>query len=139
MPMRQLRTEHAELVRLSRKLRVHLYPTRPQQLEELLLCRDRFHALLVAHRNNEDRLLYPRLARHGDPAVAALAARFTREMGALEDEVGRWMAKWTPGAIAPGWDAFRTETEELLDALSVRIVRENRELYPLIERAAMAA
>ena len=137
MPTRQLRTEHADLVRLSRQLRKLLYRPALDDHAELLLYREQFHKALVNHLITEDWLLYPRLQASEDPGIAEMAGRFTSEMGGLRDSVHLWMAIWTPDAIARGWHAFRSETEALLDALSVRIVRENRDLYPLLEKVAI--
>jgi hemerythrin-like domain-containing protein len=137
MPTRQLRTEHADLVRLSRQLRMLLYRPALEDHAELLLYREQFHKALMNHLITEDWLLYPRLQASPDPEIAEMAARFTHEMGGLRDSVQLWMAIWTRDAISKGWDAFRSETETLLDALSVRIVRENRELYPMLERVAV--
>ena len=134
MPTCQLRSEHADLVRLSRQLRMHLYRPPSADHSELLLCREQFHRALVGHLINEDWLLYPRLQASEDPQIKEMADRFIREMGHLRDSFQVWMAIWTADAIERSWEAFRSETEDLLDGLSVRIVRENRELYPLIER-----
>ncbi|WP_157215454.1 hemerythrin domain-containing protein [Flavisphingomonas formosensis] len=139
MPTCQLRSEHAELIRLSHQLRMHLYPAHAARNDELLLCRDRLYKLLTAHLQREDDMLYPRLIDGPDPQLAKTAEDFTREVGGLRDSVEVWMAIWTHDAITRGWDAFRAETEDLLDALSVRIVRENRELFPLIERMTVDA
>jgi hypothetical protein len=134
MPARQLRTEHADLVRLSRQLRMLLYRPATADHAELHLFREQFLAVLNSHLVTEDCVLYPRLRASDDPEIIEIAERFTREMGGLRDSVQLWMTNWTRGAIAARWGAFRSETEALLDRLSVRIVRENRELYPLLER-----
>lgn len=139
MPTRELRCEHAELVRLSRRLRMHLFTAVPNHPGEFLIDREHFCKVLTNHLINEDWLLYPRLAASPNPRIAETAERFMREMGGLLENVQLWMAIWTPDAITQHWAAFRSETEALLDTLSVRIVRENRELYPLLERIEMEA
>ena len=44
--------------------------------------------------------------------------------------------RWGSFAIEADWDRYRRETAVILDAMALRVARENNELYPLFERLA---
>jgi hemerythrin-like domain-containing protein len=83
----------------------------------------------------EDKSLYPRLTRDGDPTLRGLATRFQDEMGGLTQRFEAYRKRWPgPLAIAKDPQGFVAETKAILDQLKNRISRENAELYPLAER-----
>jgi hemerythrin-like domain-containing protein len=83
----------------------------------------------------EDKSLYPRLTRDGDPTLRALASRFQDEMGGLTPRFEAYRKRWPgPLAIAKDPQGFIAETKAMLDQLKNRISRENAQLYPLAER-----
>lgn len=83
----------------------------------------------------EDKSLYPRLTRDGDPALRGLAARFHDEMGGLTQRFETYRKRWPgPLAIAKDPAGFVAETKAILGQLKNRIAREDAELYPLAER-----
>ena len=45
---------------------------------------------------------------------------------------------WGDAAVEADWPGFAAATEPLLDTLATRVVREDRILYPLAERAIAA-
>lgn len=47
--------------------------------------------------------------------------------------------KWNAQTINADWGAYCRDTRDILDALTNRLKRENRELLPLLERLDSAA
>ncbi len=128
----RLRRDHTDLANLSGRLRSAI-DARPLDTLSIARHRDAIGAALSEHLRIEDDDLYPALATHPDPEVAAMARRFSDDMGTLGAWWGAYAAKWTAAAIAAAPDAFRAETEHVLAALEARIVLEDRELFPRVE------
>lgn len=90
---------------------------------------------LMLHLSCEDKVLYPELAAHTDPSVAALARRFATEMQSTAKGVAAYNEKWkTASAIKANAGSFVEETKNLLRILGDRIKRENQELYAAADR-----
>jgi len=100
----------------------------------LLMQFNRLLGLLRVHLAHEDVELYPALMASGDPKAARTAQRFADEMGGTAIELECFARRWSCSAsIAGNIDEFRDAARQLLLALAVRIERENRCLYPLVE------
>ena len=135
----KLRQDHADLVSIVRQLAAYVgQPSPPPQLE-LFDLRRRLSSTLIAHLKAEDWVLYPRLAESKIPEVAAIAKAFADEMGGLADAFVSYNDTWSAPAIAADWPGYCADTLGVIDALTSRIARENRELYPLLEEADKAA
>lgn len=90
---------------------------------------------LILHLTTEDKVLYPELEAHKDPAVANMARRFSNEMKTTAKAVTAYNEKWaTPSAIKAKPADFVAETEKLIQVLADRIKRENQELYATADR-----
>lgn len=90
---------------------------------------------LTVHLAVEDEAVYPRLIGHSDQDVRDLAKRFVDEMGDLRAQLSAYTQRWpTAGAIQMDPSAFTDETRALLEALRARIVAEDDQLYPLVDR-----
>jgi hypothetical protein len=135
----RLREDHAKLARLFSQLG-HVIERRepPPQLELFDLRRD-LMATLIAHLKLEDWALYPRLIDSGDADMSEKGTAFKDEMGGLAPAFIAYCDKWNAPAISGDWEGYCTETRAILDALHIRLTRENRELLPLIERLDRAA
>ncbi|WP_432769229.1 MAG: hemerythrin domain-containing protein [Sphingopyxis sp.] len=131
--MRRLRAEHAALVTLSRLLMELIAAPHPPRATELAAVRGMLRDTLVRHLKCEDWALYPRLKKDGDPALSRLSDAFAREMGHIADDFAAYDARWTPDTVAANWAGFCAETTGILDALAMRIERENHTLYPAAE------
>ena len=132
--MRRLRAEHAALATLSRFLMDIVAAPLPPRATELAALRGMFRDTLVRHLKCEDWVLYPRLKASGDDMLKRLAGEFVHEMGHLAEEFMAYDARWTPESIVGDWPGFRRETEAVLDAIGMRIEREEADLYPAAER-----
>ena len=97
----------------------------------------RLHAMLRLHLLEEDCALYPALLGSGDAQIVALASEMQEQSGCLAGVMERFMMRWSSSAlIGSDFAAFRTEIGELLSRFSVRIEREENELYPLADNHA---
>lgn len=129
----KLRSDHAALIEIARRLSAIIAEPQPPSPAELFAIRGELNSVLIAHLKAEDWVLYPRLLASPDPAVEQTARLFSDEMGDLAQAYTAHTQKWTANTIAVDWSGYCKETGAILDALSNRIIRENRELYPLLE------
>lgn len=135
----QLRQEHAELVTIVTQLQNLIDRETPPPQVDLFQVRRKLSSVLIAHLKAEDWVLYPPLLSSADPTVAATAKQFVDEMGGLAQAYAVFSEKWDALSIEADWAHYRAEAKGIIDALTSRIVRENRDLYPLLEKLQRAA
>jgi hypothetical protein len=135
----QLRTDHVELLDICKLLAGEIERDMPPSSLDLFTLRKRLTTRLIAHLKAEDWLLYPPLMESSDPEIAAVAREFVDEMGGLATAFNAYVEKWDALRINNEWPAYRAETRAIIAALGTRIARENRELYPLLEKLDRAA
>lgn len=132
--MRRLRAEHAALATLSRFLMDIVATAQPPRPTELASVRGMFRDTLVRHLKCEDWVLYPRLNASGDAELTRLAREFVGEMGHLAEHFIAYDTRWTEAQVADDWPGFCRETAAVLDAIGMRIKREEADLYPAAEQ-----
>ena len=137
--IQKLREEHATLVQIVGRLAKIVAAPESPPLVELYNLRRELAPTLIAHLKAEDWALYPRLMESGDPHIAATAKQFSDEMGGLAAAFGVYSQRWDAMSIEANWNGFCLESNDIIAALTCRITRENRELYPLIDRLDEAA
>lgn len=130
MTREMLSAEHDELASLAEQLLAAIADP-DISASELASIRWRLHRVLMLHLAKEDQLLYPRLKTCGNPRTEALATRFADEMGGLAAAYLAYSSKWTGDRIVEAWNEFGHDTRKIIRALRHRIVREERDLYPL--------
>ncbi len=135
----KLREEHAELMRLVRRLEAFIARPSPPAQSELFDLRTALSSALIAHLKAEDWVLYPQLLASEDAAIASTARSFNDEMGGLAQAYTVYAEKWTAGMIQFDWDGYCRESRTICASLVIRIAREDQELYPLLERLDKAA
>ena len=135
----QMRNEHAELVRIVKELQGLVDQDSPPPSIKLFELRRWLSSLLIAHLKAEDWVLYPPLLASQDAEVARTARLFVDEMGGLAQAFTVYIERWDALSIESDWPRYREESRGIIGALTNRIVRENQELYPLLERADRAA
>ncbi len=135
----KLRDEHAVILRIVQRLDYLISGSTPPPRLHLLAVRHQLASTLIGHLKDEDWLLYPQLLASPDERIASTARAFSDELGGLAAAYRAHSDRWGADAIAADWDGYRTDCRELLDALTTRIAREDRELYPLVEARARAA
>lgn len=85
------------------------------------------------HAIAEDQFLYPTLMNHTDPKVKATAQTFYTEMGGLAKTFEGFKNNFmTAKIISSDPETFLIESKKILSAFNNRIVKENKELYPLL-------
>ena len=137
--IRKVREEHAAIVRILGKLSAAIAKDSPPPSLELFDLRRELSSTLIAHLKLEDWVRYPSLVNHRDPEVAALGKRFNDEMGGLGAAFTAYSEAWGASAIGADWKGYCQATAGIIEALTDRIVRENRELLPVAERIERAA
>jgi hypothetical protein len=111
----------------------------PPPSVDLFDVRRRLSSLIISHLKAEDWVLYPPLLESPNPEIARVARNFVDEMGGLSAAYSIFMEKWDALSIQADWTHYQKEARGIADALGNRIVRENRELLPLVEQAGRAA
>jgi hemerythrin-like domain-containing protein len=135
----QLRGEHAELVKIVKELQALIEGDAPPPAVALFDVRRRLSSMLIAHLKAEDWVLYPPLLSSADAKVAETARQFVDEMGGLAQAFTVYIERWDALSIESDWLRYQRESRGIIEALTTRIVRENRELYPLLERIERSA
>lgn len=131
------REEHDLLAEIAGQIRKFVTQPEPSDAVELFHLRMHFSRKLIAHLHSEDWTLYTLLRASKDKETAALADRFSKEMGQLSVRYLAYARRWTTTAAGADWPGFCEATIEMLDALAERIERENNQLYPRAERECM--
>lgn len=135
----QLRNEHAELVKIVGDLQALIDRDTPPPSVELFDVRRKLSSVLIAHLKAEDWVLYPPLLACDNPQIAATAKQFVDEMGGLAQAYSAFNARWDALAIESDWAGYRKEAGGIIEALANRIIRDNRDLYPMLEKDLRAA
>ncbi|OGB31826.1 MAG: hypothetical protein A3F78_04555 [Burkholderiales bacterium RIFCSPLOWO2_12_FULL_61_40] len=133
----RFRQQHNELLALATELQSLLNETAlSHDGTAARACLGKLMGKLTMHLSTEDKVLYPELEAHKDPAVAALARRFASEMKSTTAAVVAYNGRWaTPTAIKENAHAFVKETKDVIGILADRIKRENQELYAAADRS----
>lgn len=137
--LRELRQDHAQLLRIAARLSLVIAQAKPPPPTDLFALRQELISGVIRHLKMEDWVLYPRLFASADNRVVHTAHLFSEEMGGLAGEFTRYTRRWGSLAIESDWAGYRRETRTIIDNLTQRITRENRDLYPLIEALDEAA
>ncbi|MBJ7500442.1 MAG: hemerythrin domain-containing protein [Sphingopyxis sp.] len=135
----RLRAEHSALVALARVVTELIRAPEPSKLTELASARALLRETLVRHLKCEDWILYPRLRATGDRELMHVTREFELEMGDLAAEYVAYDEQWTAARVAAHWPEFRRETVAIFSMLATRVEREERELYPLVDKLYAAA
>ena len=91
------------------------------------------HALLVRHLQIEDEWLYPTLMKAEDETLRNFATDSFEEMGGI---LGAWQAyrrEWSAHTIHAHPARFATATRGIVEAVALRVEREEDHLYPAID------
>jgi hypothetical protein len=134
--LKQCQDDHRRLANIASRLTNVLARDRPPPASELYALRQELVSTLIRHLKAEDWLLYPKLMRSPDPRISQIAQSFVNEMGGLALTFRNHSERWAAYAIESDWPGYRRETAQLLIALNERIMREDRDLYPLCDGSA---
>jgi hypothetical protein len=137
--LNRLRKEHVNLAAIAGRLSTLIAKKAPPPSQELYLVRMQLGSALLHHLKSEDWVLYPRLWSSSDKRTAVTARVFSAEMGGLSERFKNYTQRWNTNSIESAWELYQNETQELLKALALRMEREERDLYPLLETPALGA
>ncbi|MCC6213435.1 MAG: hemerythrin domain-containing protein [Polyangiaceae bacterium] len=130
------RDQHKKALEVVKAIQARLDPAK-LQVDAQPVASDlaKLSGALQVHLAMEDKSLYPDLMKSRDPAAKKAAEDFSREMGGIAAAFGAYAKKWNALTIRSNAQDFVRETRSIFDALGKRIGREERELYPLADRA----
>jgi hypothetical protein len=97
--------------------------------------RREFARILTVHLKREDWVVYPRLLASPQPEIRDLARRLGAEVAAFSSAFLIYSHRWTTVCIAADWPGFCKDTLAILARLRHWIHVEDRELYPLVDKA----
>jgi iron-sulfur cluster repair protein YtfE (RIC family) len=128
----KFRGQHNEILaiatEINEKLQAKADPADVRKLLSNMAGKVNFHLAM------EDQALYPRLMEKRESKAHGVAVKFMKEMGGLADTFTTYNNKWQVSAIRKDPDGFANETRQVFAALTQRIARENKELYPLADK-----
>lgn len=134
MNIRTLKAQHrilldqaSELAGLATRVRV------PEDALEADHVIGGMHALLVRHLQIEDQWLYPTLMKADEQAMREYATESFEEMGGI---LGAWLAyrrEWSADTIHAHPERFAMATRGIVEALALRVEREEDHLYPAMD------
>ncbi len=137
--VKQLHEEHVKLAVLAGQLSRMIAPGAPPPAQQLYPIRMRLASELIRHLKSEDWILYPTLLASRRRDVALIARAFSASMGGLATEFKAYCDRWGADAITHNWTGYQSDTTKILRALTLRMNREERDLYPLLDLATQAA
>lgn len=129
------RRQHAELLGLAAEIGGRLTPDAVSggapELRRLLA---QFAGRLNIHARMENEALYPRLFEHHDARVRAQADALFAEVGTIYQAFGALLEEWpSAAAIEQRPLEFIRQTLKVFRLLGKRMLREESELYPLVD------
>ncbi|KLJ01952.1 hemerythrin domain-containing protein [Luteimonas sp. FCS-9] len=135
MDIRRYHHDHGEIATQIDALRTLSRAGVAENAEEISSRIVAFASRVKFHLAAEDQVLYPTLARAGDPDVAAMGAHYQQEMQGIAEVFADFVGRWrVPSRVKADPEGFRAGANTVLRALFERLQRENRELYPAAER-----
>lgn len=88
---------------------------------------------LKVHLLNEDKHLYPYLLNSSDAALNMFGKKYSEEMKEVSKGYEDYKSKYnTSSKIKQNIEEFKEDTKRIFGALSNRVEREEKELYPLL-------
>lgn len=130
-----LRKQHEEMVSIVSRMSAILNRERlSKDATEVRSLLSQLAGKVNIHLAMEDKALYPHLLGHSDEKVKNMARNYMAEMGDIGNTFKGYITKWPdPVSIQHDPDLFIKETKAVVDVLSRRIDKENRELYPVVD------
>ena len=136
MYMDQLNEHHKKLWDFLQKLQS--YQSDAEVLahgKEISATISQLSGIVSVHLAAEDKYLYPALQKDPAAHIQQLAAKFSREMGTLADVYKAYRDRFMlTSQIEADPALFLKETARVLQALSNRLQKEDKELYPLLKK-----
>jgi hypothetical protein len=136
MDIERFKHDHVTVLTAIKTLRELTQAGIPQNAGAIAKTVVTISSAIKLHLAAENRFLYPALAGSANQRVAEVGKKFQLEMGDIAAAYMEFAGKWNlEGKVATHPEEFRVDANSVFKALHQRIQRENRELYPLAERA----
>ncbi len=104
-----------------------------KDIEQIVKSINTISGKLKIHLLNEDKYLYPNLLSSSDSALNMFGNKYYEEMKEVSKGYDEYKSKYnTSSKIKQNIEEFKEDTKKIFDALSNRVDREERELYPLL-------
>ncbi len=134
----RFRRQHHELMRLAGDLLKYCEVSRVRdEAPEVRSALVRFTGKLRIHAAMENDAVYPRLINHEREDVRTKARSLFAEVGDLYKRFERYSKQWHDLELLRAEpERFLTETQEMLRMLGMRMMREDAELYPLVDEVS---
>jgi|GEM_PF-613578 len=95
---------------------------------------NKLSSVLRLHLSSEDRYLYPQLLESDNQDVKGLAEYYDQTMGGLSNAFISFKTRYnTYDSITQDYEKFKGELLSIFAALTIRLDKEDHELYPLIQ------
>jgi iron-sulfur cluster repair protein YtfE (RIC family) len=129
-----LHAQHIEILKVLDSLEILLDEEEsPQRTEKIKTLLNSLGKRITLHLAQEDCILYPDLLQSEDIKRQEIAQQYIREMGGLADVFNQFIKQWQLGwAIEKEGARFKTEATTIMESLKLRINREEKILFPLI-------
>ncbi|MGI6557577.1 MAG: hemerythrin domain-containing protein [Limnochordia bacterium] len=128
----RFRRQHDEIMAIVQEISSHLTDDLKKDASQVPQLLSTLAGKLTVHLAMEDNALYPSLLK--DDQLRPLAERFMTEMGGISATFKEYVRKWPDaGAIEGRAAEFIQETKRVFATLTERIIREDQELYPLVD------
>ena len=132
-----LRRQHDDLIVMSEEFASTLDNRGKWKFEGISQFLSLFEGKLKIHLSMEDRVLYPRLVNHVNEDVRSMTKTYIEEMSGIFDTFHSFTLKWKEVASADDLEEdLLEEMKAIIDEILVRIGREEKALFPLLEEQA---
>lgn len=130
------RRQHDEILNVAKEISLSLTPDKlNDQVNEVRKLLSSLTGKINVHLSMEDNALYPRMIQGNDANIKLTAQKFMTEMGEIKTVFTDYSKKWfSATSIKNSPMEFIKETKAIFAALEKRIQRENKELYPLVDK-----
>ncbi len=134
-PIEKLKKQHMGILAILDQISANLHAANENECaSSLLQLIKQLSSLLEEHLLIEDDFLYPALKKRPQSDIRDIAYEFSIELGGIKNVFLDYTNKWTSSKnIVQSNMDFISESKALVGALRRRIVREDRELFPIVE------
>lgn len=134
MDLTNLKRQHSEIIDLAGYILNDIKNnTVDKNIEQVVKSINTISGKLKIHLLSEDEYLYPNLLSSSDTALNMFGKKYYEEMNEVSKGYDEYKAKYnTSSKLKQNIIDFKEDTERIFSALSNRVEREEKELYPLL-------
>lgn len=134
MDVTNLKRQHNEVMSLANYILNNIKNrTVDKNLDQIVKSINTITGKLKIHLLNEDEFLYPYLLSSPDAVLNNFGKKYSEEMKEVTKAYNSYKTKYnTTDKIKQNMAEFNEDTKRIFGALANRIVREEKEIYPLL-------